>query len=421
MKKEQRLRTIIKYFLLDFLWNLIYMFVGFFLVNLFYSIAIGKRVEFIYPLSLYGFVVCLSGIHYGVRYVRLYRAVEQIHSYDDGRIKLQGKLEEHMINEVHQLHREYIEQIHATRLEEEKKKRFLSMLIHNMKTPVTVNDVLIQRMSRGEIELQDGMEQLKQENDRLLQNLNQTLDVMRLQEFQKDYRPEPIDLITELRRIVNENKKQFIYQKVYPKIDTNLEQAVVLSDQKWNRLMIEQIISNAIKYSYEKHTDKKRIDEKDEKHIELEKTENTVELHIDTGTTEDKVEVHTELNQIKDHTERSINSMKMICSEMVDNAQVDDGAGLEEPTLKYIHFIIEPYGHQIRLIIRDEGIGIPSYDLDKVFDPFFTGENGRKGYSSSGIGLYFCKEAAESLGHTIEIQSKQGEGTSVILTYLAKL
>jgi signal transduction histidine kinase len=73
------------------------------------------------------------------------------------------------------------------------------------------------------------------------------------------------------------------------------------------------------------------------------------------------------------------------------------------------------------LTIKDEGIGIPEYDIGKVFEPFFTGDNGRKGYHSSGIGLYFCKEVCNMLGHSINISSGHNEGTSVKITYLAKL
>ena len=54
------------------------------------------------------------------------------------------------------------------------------------------------------------------------------------------------------------------------------------------------------------------------------------------------------------------------------------------------------------LTIRDEGIGIPEHDSSKVCEPFFTGDNGRKGYQSSGIGLYFCNEVCRLLGHAFE-------------------
>ncbi|WP_263862445.1 ATP-binding protein [Peribacillus tepidiphilus] len=61
---------------------------------------------------------------------------------------------------------------------------------------------------------------------------------------------------------------------------------------------------------------------------------------------------------------------------------------------------------------------MPSYDLDRVFQPFFTGENGRKFPNSTGIGLYLCKKIADQLDQTITIQSKVSEGTTVTIRWV---
>ena len=86
---------------------------------------------------------------------------------------------------------------------------------------------------------------------------------------------------------------------------------------------------------------------------------------------------------------------------------------------KNIYFSISKEEKYTVLEIRDEGIGIPEYDIDRVFEPFFTGENGRRIKKSSGIGLYICKLIAEKLGHKIHIKSKVGQGTIVKLRYLS--
>ncbi|UQZ33044.1 sensor histidine kinase [Paenibacillus sp. PK3_47] len=69
--------------------------------------------------------------------------------------------------------------------------------------------------------------------------------------------------------------------------------------------------------------------------------------------------------------------------------------------------------------VRDQGIGIQASDLKRVFDPFFTGENGRGLRESTGMGLYLTKEAADRLGHRIELESAAGEGTAVRLIFAA--
>ncbi|MEC0166766.1 sensor histidine kinase [Paenibacillus graminis] len=61
--------------------------------------------------------------------------------------------------------------------------------------------------------------------------------------------------------------------------------------------------------------------------------------------------------------------------------------------------------------VKDQGIGIQKSDLKRVFDPFFTGDNGRGLRESTGMGLYLTKESADRLGHRLELESAVGEGT----------
>ena len=71
--------------------------------------------------------------------------------------------------------------------------------------------------------------------------------------------------------------------------------------------------------------------------------------------------------------------------------------------------------NDIKLIIKDNGIGITPSDLPRVFDKGFTGSNGRKKYNSTGIGLYLVKKLCDKLGHKINIESQ--DGTEVTITF----
>ncbi|MGM7722883.1 sensor histidine kinase [Metabacillus sp. Hm71] len=73
--------------------------------------------------------------------------------------------------------------------------------------------------------------------------------------------------------------------------------------------------------------------------------------------------------------------------------------------------ICEKAGEAV-LEVKDYGVGIPEADKRRVFDPFYTGENGRKFRESTGMGLYLTKEACDHLGHRIELESKVGEGST---------
>ncbi|WP_339191791.1 two-component system sensor histidine kinase YxdK [Bacillus sp. FSL K6-1003] len=73
------------------------------------------------------------------------------------------------------------------------------------------------------------------------------------------------------------------------------------------------------------------------------------------------------------------------------------------------------------LEVKDYGVGIPSQDIKRVFDPYYTGENGRRFQESTGIGLHLVKEITNKLNHTVDISSSPGEGTSVRFSFLTKV
>lgn len=84
------------------------------------------------------------------------------------------------------------------------------------------------------------------------------------------------------------------------------------------------------------------------------------------------------------------------------------------------------HSHGVRLVVKDNGIGIKEEELGRIFEKGFTGSNGRKTERSTGMGLYLCKKLCLKLGIEIYARSKAGEGTEVILefpisSYLSKM
>ena len=61
--------------------------------------------------------------------------------------------------------------------------------------------------------------------------------------------------------------------------------------------------------------------------------------------------------------------------------------------------------------VRDSGQGIPEDALEKVFDPLFTTK--AKGI---GLGLAIVGQIIRRHEGTIEVTSKQGEGTTFTIT-----
>jgi CheY-like chemotaxis protein len=66
-------------------------------------------------------------------------------------------------------------------------------------------------------------------------------------------------------------------------------------------------------------------------------------------------------------------------------------------------------GDLVRILVRDNGPGIPAAILEKIFDPFFT----TKAEAGSGLGLAVCWGLVEQAGGSLSVKSTGPEGTSV--------
>jgi signal transduction histidine kinase len=76
---------------------------------------------------------------------------------------------------------------------------------------------------------------------------------------------------------------------------------------------------------------------------------------------------------------------------------------------------IEFTAKEVVFKVKDDGIGIPNEEKDRVFNLFFRGSN-TQGIYGTGIGLGIVKKISDTLGGTIEVRSKQNAGTEFIVT-----
>jgi signal transduction histidine kinase len=65
---------------------------------------------------------------------------------------------------------------------------------------------------------------------------------------------------------------------------------------------------------------------------------------------------------------------------------------------------------QVRVI--DTGVGIPLHVLPKMFDPFFSTKP-----RGTGLGLSICQTIMQEHGGAIEVDSREGRGTTVLLSF----
>ncbi|HEX5258635.1 MAG TPA: ATP-binding protein, partial [Sphingomicrobium sp.] len=82
-----------------------------------------------------------------------------------------------------------------------------------------------------------------------------------------------------------------------------------------------------------------------------------------------------------------------------------------------IRLIADGDKKQAVIRISDNGPGIPSEDLPRVFDRFHrVGDSDFRGEAALGLGLPLTRQFIEAHGGTVELESKKGKGTSVTLT-----
>lgn len=84
----------------------------------------------------------------------------------------------------------------------------------------------------------------------------------------------------------------------------------------------------------------------------------------------------------------------------------------EQQEASYVKVIVSVKPDEAIIKVVDNGMGIASSHIEKVFDMFYRANDQKPG---SGLGLYIVKETAEKLNGTAEITSTLGKGTECTL------
>lgn len=69
----------------------------------------------------------------------------------------------------------------------------------------------------------------------------------------------------------------------------------------------------------------------------------------------------------------------------------------------------------IRIEVKDNGIGIPQYMINKIFDPYFTTKHKSNMHNGTGLGLFIAHQNIQDHQGTIEVKSEINKGTTFII------
>ncbi len=103
--------------------------------------------------------------------------------------------------------------------------------------------------------------------------------------------------------------------------------------------------------------------------------------------------------------------------EFILNQIINNSIKYHKSDNPFIKISVSTEPETTKLRVLDNGIGIPSEDLPKVFNKSFTGSNGRNGTKSTGMGLFIVKNLCEKLGLNLTLESKQNEFTEITITF----
>jgi signal transduction histidine kinase len=98
-----------------------------------------------------------------------------------------------------------------------------------------------------------------------------------------------------------------------------------------------------------------------------------------------------------------------LLSNLVDNAFNYTGRG------GVIKMGLEREGAWARLVVEDDGEGIPAEHLPHVFERFYRGAKDRQTDGGTGLGLAIVKYLAEAHGGRVSVESELGKGTRFIV------
>ena len=132
---------------------------------------------------------------------------------------------------------------------------YYGMWVHQIKTPIAALDILLQNTERMLYRLDEkemmqeaiSVSDMKMELFKIEQYVEMALNYLRVEDISSDLVFKKQELDDMVRQVIRKYAKIFISKKI--KMDFKPTKACIVTDEKWFIFVLEQLISNALKYT----------------------------------------------------------------------------------------------------------------------------------------------------------------------------
>ena len=142
---------------------------------------------------------------------------------------------------------ERVEQVSALMKEKKDVIDYFTLWTHQIKTPIAAMDLLLQHQAAGAEGYYEQRKQVQAELFKIEQYVDMVLQYLRLTDGVNDFVLRECDLDDMIRHAVRKYAPMFIRKKL--SLDYESVDVKVVTDEKWMVFVLEQLLSNAIKYT----------------------------------------------------------------------------------------------------------------------------------------------------------------------------
>lgn len=154
--------------------------------------------------------------------------------------------------------------------------------------------------------------------------------------------------------------------------------------------------------------------------VSLSETMNSVSTLFRYSAEEKGLKLHTSVEVRDDRILFDPVMLKQIASNLVSNAIKFTSQGEVEIVIYQKKAATQGMGDFV-LEVCDTGVGLTPALQSAIFEPFVQVEASQESYRGTGLGLSICRQLAELLGGTLEVESIPHEGSNFIFSFSAPL